>query len=664
MNPLLARTLPIPFPAITADALGPAVDATLAEANAALDAIQKGPASYASTLGALEDATVSLEHVAGIASHLEAVLDWPEFREAYNAVQPALATFGARLATDAGLFAALSMLRSSPALHTLDPVQVRHVQKTWEELQRSGAGLDTKDKARLAALEVELTDLTTRFSQNAVDAQAAFELIVHDPNALAGLPDSARAAAEASAKSVGKDGYRFTLDGPSYVAALTYLDDAALREKLYRAHSTRAAGENAALIGRILELRREKARLLGFANFADLVLQERMAGSGAEARAFVQNTLRAAEPAFRRETEELTAFRRQLEGSDAPPLAAWDVSYYAEKLRKERYALDDEQLRPYFALERVLAGMFDLARKLFDVHVTQIQGLPVWHDDVRVYQARRGDRDLGVFYLDLHPRPGKRDGAWMHGLQDNLPGAPGVGLIVANMTKPDEHGQCLLLHREVATLFHEFGHLLHHMLSEVPVRALAGTKVAWDFVELPSQILENWTWEPEALASFALHHQTGEPLPADLAQRLQTARSFRAASALVRQLGFSSVDLALHVDYDPANDGDVLAYSRAILERHSPTALPADHAMVASFLHLFSSPVGYAAGYYSYQWAEALEADAFARFREVGLFDRGVGDAFAEHVLSRGNSAEPRDLFRAFRGRDVDLQAMLRRISL
>ncbi len=669
-NRLAAQTFPIPFPAITADMVQPAVEAALAEAVAGLDAVAEAT-TYDGIFGTLDRNSRLLDYVGGIVSHLEGVLDWPEFRVAYNAVQPALALFGARLATDGALFRAVTCLRESAEYQTLDPVQKRHVDKSWEELRRSGAGLDDAGKQRLAALDVELAGLTTRFSQNTVDAAAAFELIVDDPERLAGLPHSAREAARASAAEQGKQGWRFTLDGPSYVAALTYLDDASLRECMYHAYSTRASKaphDNTAIVARILDLRREKAALLGFAHFADLVLEDRMARSGAEALRFLDQLWRAAEPRFAKDALELHEFRRELEGDAAPALNAWDASYYAEKLRKARYAIDDEQLRPYFPLEKVLGGLFELAHKLFGVKVERVTDHPTWHPDVRVYRATLGPRDLGVFYMDLHPRAGKRDGAWMHGLVDADPdrhqGKPGVGVIVGNMTKPDAAGTCLLLHREVVTLFHEFGHLLHHMLSDVHVRALAGTKVAWDFVELPSQILENWTWEEEALAFIAHHHDTQAPLPKELIHRLRNARSYRAASALVRQIGFSMVDLALHTTYAPAKDGDVLAFSRAILQTHSAAPLPKDHAMVTAFNHLFSSPVGYAAGYYSYQWAEALEADAFALFAEHGIFDAKTGSRFVDAILSRGDSQDPRDLFRSFRGRDVDPNAMLARIGL
>ena len=470
MSVLTAQTYPIPFPAITAEQVEPAVAEALAEATQGLESIGD---TYDGIFGTLDRTSRKLDYVGGIVAHLEGVLEWPELRAAYNAVQPALATFGARLATDGKLFRAVTALRGSAEYATLGAVQKRHVDKTHDELQRSGAGLDDAGKAQLAALDVELSELTTKFSQNTVDAAAAYGLVVEHEAQLAGLPKAARETARASAEEHGTPGWRFGLDGPSYVAALTYLDDAPLREQLYRVYSTRASApphDNTPLVARILELRQRKAKLLGFDHFADLVLRDRMAQTGAEARSFLETLWRASEPRFVQDSAELLAFRRELEGPAAPELAAWDLAYYAEKLRKARYAIDDEQLRPYFPLESVLSGLFDLAHRLFGVRVQPVAGHPVWHDSVRVYRAQLGERDLGVFYMDLHPRTGKRDGAWMHGLMDAHEGVRGVGLIVANMTKPDQSGTCLLLHREVVTLFHEFGHLLHHLLSNVGVR--------------------------------------------------------------------------------------------------------------------------------------------------------------------------------------------------
>jgi oligopeptidase A len=347
----------------------------------------------------------------------------------------------------------------------------------------------------------------------------------------------------------------------------------------------------------------------------------------------------------------------------------WDVTYYAEKLRRARFDFDEEALRPYFPLDRVIEGIFEIARRLYGVRVEPWQGAPTWHESVRAFVLREADGAAGAaFYVDVAPRETKRDGAWMFGLYNALPGAPRMSrhleVLAGNLTPPLGDRPALLSHREVETLFHEFGHLMHHASSRVPVRGLAGTAVAWDFVELPSQIMENWCWEREALDVFARHHVSGEPIPGELYGRMRAARTFRAANAMMRQLGFAELDLALHTDYRPEEHGPVVPYARAIMQRFSAVPLPPDHAMVASFSHLFGSPVGYAAGYYSYKWAEVLEADAFSRFLREGIFDRGVGRAFREGILARGDSEDPAALFRGFMGLDPSLVALLARDGL
>jgi oligopeptidase A len=508
-----------------------------------------------------------------------------------------------------------------------------------------------------------------------LDATNAFELVVDDGARLAGLPEQAVQAARESAAQKGIAGYRFTLQAPSYTPVLTYLDDAAVRERLYRAFTTRAAAgelDNRPLVARILDLRREKAELLGFASFADLVLEDRMAKTGAEARRFVAVLHEQTAPFFARENAELNAFRRELEGEGAPEIMPWDVAYYAEKLRRARFDFDEEALRPYFPLDRVLDGLFEIARRLYGVRVEPWDGAPVWHPSVRSFVVREADGEVGAaFYVDVAPRESKRDGAWMMGLHTAVPGAAKHGglsrhleVLAGNVTPPLQGQPACLSHREVETMFHEFGHLMHHASSRVPVRSLAGTSVAWDFVELPSQIMENWCWEREALDLFARHHETGRAIPEELLSRMRAARAFRAANAMMRQLGFAEVDLALHMDYRPAVDGPVVPYGRAIMQRFSAVHLPADHAMITSFSHLFASPVGYAAGYYSYKWAEVLEADAFSRFLREGLFDPGVGRAFRAGILARGDSEDPAALFRGFMGRDPTLDALLARDGL
>ncbi len=671
-NPLLHIHPVVPYHRITADHVSPAITLLLREARTRLDAVTAltGPRTYANTLAALDDATEPLGFAMGLVSHLESVSTSPALRAAYNAVQPVVSEFYAGIELDDGLYAALRAFAETAEAAALTGARRRHLDKTLDEFRRRGAGLDPAGKARLREIAAELAERTTRFSQNVLDATNAWELVVSDERQLAGLPAGAVDAARQSAASRGLErGWRFTLAMPSYLAVLTYADDASLRERTWRAYNTRATAaphDNRGLVGEILRLRAERAALLHYADFADLVLADRMAKSGATARDFVDGLTGLTANSAAREHEDLQAFRREIEGADAPALQPWDVAYYAEKMRLARFDVDEEQLRPYFPVERVLEGIFATAERLYGIRVKPAQ-LPVWHESVRSYALEEGGEILGYFHADLFPRESKRDGAWMKGLWLARPGeGPHLGLFCANVTPPprDGSGQPGLTHREVETLFHEFGHLLHHMLSRVEVRALGGTHVPWDFVELPSQIMENWCWAREALALFARREDTGELLPDDVFDRMLRARTFRAASAQMRQLGFATVDLALHRDFDPSRDGDVLAYARRVMAPFQPVAPPDDFAMIAGFGHLFASAVGYAAGYYSYKWAEVLDADAFTRFRDEGVFNPRVGRAFRDTILARGDSDDPAALFRAFMGRDARAEALLERNGL
>ncbi|WP_437597871.1 M3 family metallopeptidase [Sorangium sp. So ce590] len=677
-NPLLSLGFEIPFDRIRSEHVEPAVRALLDDARARLEALiaTPGPRTYDSTLAALEAVTDRLDRAMNVVSHLESTSTTPELRAAYNAVQPEVSEFLSGIALNEGVYGALKAFAATPEAAALTGPRRRFFKKTLDDFRRSGAELDPPGKKRLSEIDVELATLTLRFSQNVLDATNAFEFVVEDPARLAGLPPSAVEAARQSAQDKGVKGYRFTLQAPSYIPVLTHLDDASIRERFYRAFNTRATEgdhDNRPLLRRILELRREKAALLGYATFADLVLEDRMAKTGAEARRFVATLRERTEPVFAREKEELAAFRREIEGPFAPPLSPWDVAYYAEKLRRARYDFDDEALRPYFPLDRVVSGLFEVAHRLYGVRITPWQDAPTWHPSVRAYRLLEADgAQSAAFYLDFAPREQKRDGAWMHGLVTGAPseggGAAGedarhLEILAGSFTPPVGGRPALLNHREVETLFHEFGHMMHHASSRVPIRSLAGTNVAWDFVELPSQIMENWCWEREALDLFARHHETGAPVPDDLLQRMRAARTFRAGATTMRQLGFAEIDLALHMDWAPER-GDVVEFAREVLARYSPVPLPEGYAMIAGFSHLFSSPVGYAAGYYSYKWAEVLDADAFSRFQEEGLFSRKVGDAFRSQILALGDTQDPMDLYRSFRGREPTLDALLQRSGL
>jgi len=667
-NPLLGEQFLIPFDQIRAEHVEPAIAELLGRAKRQLDELIRapGPRTWENTMEALDHLADPLEYAFGVVKHLESVATTPELRAAFNRVQPEVSAFFSSLPLNDALWQAVRSYSETEDARALTGTRRRFLTKTVDNFRRHGAELDPAGKKKLEEMDVELTRLTTRFGENVLDSTNTWDLTIDDEGKLAGLPPSAVEAARASAASKGRSGWRFTLQGPSYVALMTYLDDREIRRDTYLAQTTRATTgdhDNRPILARILELRRAKAALLGFTDFADFVLVDRMAHTGAHAEDFLTTLKARTEAAFERENRELEAFAgRKLE--------PWDVGYYAEKQRKALYDFDEEELRPYFPLESVVHGMFEIAGRLYGVRVVERSGVPLWDAAVGYYEIRdeRTGALYGAFYADWFPRENKRGGAWMDSLitgvvrGDELD--PHAGLIAGNLTPPVGNKPALLTHRDVETIFHEFGHLLHHCLSRVEVRSMAGTSVAWDFVELPSQIMENWCWEREALDLFARHYQTGERIPEELFRKMLRARNFRAANAQMRQLSFGFADLALHRHYDPARDGDAVAYSREILQRFSAAPLPANHAMIASFTHLFGSPVGYGAGYYSYKWAEVLDADAFSRFRHEGIFNRRTGMEFRARILQRGDSEDPADLYRSFMGRDPDPNALLERNGL
>jgi len=667
-NPLLSINFHVPFDRIQAGHVEPGVRELIARAQSHIDRIagDDAPRSFDNTMLALEKSTDNLDYALAVVRHLESVATTPELRAAWNAVEPETSAFYSQIPLNEGLWKQLQRYSATADAKSLEGTRQRFLKKTLDSFRRHGAELDPAGKKRMAEIDVELTKITTKYSENVLDSTNAFELIITDEAQLAGLPPSAIDAARQSAQQKNAAGWRFTLQAPSYIPVMTYLDDRAVRERLYRAFAARATEperDNRPLLGRILELRREKARLLGFADFADFVLEDRMAHKGAAALKFLEDLKVKTDPFFAKENAALEAFAGQ-------KLEPWDVGYWAEKQRRALYDFDEEELRPYFPAERVVEGMFGIVERLYGIEVRQQTGVPVWHPDVRYYEVRdRGGALIGAFYADWFPRESKRDGAWMEAfITGHYIGGnrcePHLGCICGNLTPPIGDKPALLTHREVETIFHEFGHLLHHVLSRVEVRSLAGTSVAWDFVELPSQIMENWCWEREALNLFARHYQTGEAIPEDLFGKMLRARTYRGANVQMRQLGFGFVDLKLHCEYDPARDGDVLAYARDIIQPFSAAKLPENYAMIAAFTHLFSSPVGYGAGYYSYKWAEVLDADAFTRFRDEGIFSSEIGGAFREHILSKGDSEDPAVLYRRFMGRDPDPDALLVRSGL
>ena len=669
-NPLLIERFPIAFDRVRAEHVEPAIQVLLKQMENRLADLGESdkPRNYQNVLLTLDSMTEPLDFAMSVVRHLEAVATYPELRAAYNAVQGPVSQFYTSIPLNEKLWQSVKQIAQSTNPADLTPVHRRYLQKTVTGFRRAGADLDATGKQKLQEIDVELTRITTKFGQNVLDATNSYELLISEEARLAGLPESALVAARESAKAKGREGWRLTLQGPSYVASMTYLDDRALRLELWEASNHRATeGErdNRPLIKKILQLRREKAQLLGYRDFADLILEERMAKNGGDAQAFLEDLSRKTKPHFDRENASLAALAKDLGYETIHP---WDIAYLAEKQRRALYDFDEEELRPYFELDRVVAGMFEIFSRVLNIRVLEEPQVPGWDPAVKYYRVEDAASGvlLGGFYTDWFPRENKRGGAWMDAFITGYPdeNRPHVGLISGNLTPPVGAEPALLTHRDVETIFHEFGHLLHHTLSRVPVRSLAGTSVPWDFVELPSQIMENWTMEQQALHLFARHYKTGEPIPDALFDKMKRARTFRSANMQMRQLGLGTVDLKLHREFDPYGTQDVMAFAREILAEFTPAPLPHDYAMIASFTHLFASPVAYGAGYYSYKWAEVLDADAFTRFRREGIFNAETGGDYRRHILESGDADDPAQLYRSFMGRDPDANALLVRLGL
>jgi len=687
-NPFRETSFHIRWSQLSAAQVEPAITAALDDAQRALDAVATldlEAVTYRNTVLALEAATLELGQTWGKVTHLQSVADSPELRAAHNAVLPKVTAFFAKISLWPELWQRLKAFARTPEAAALTGIHRRFLDETLADFRQAGADLPADSRARLEALQTELAELTQKYSENVLDATNAWQLLVEDEGRLAGLPPHALAAARqsAAAKQLGteeKPVWRFTLHGPSQEPVLTYLEDGALRRELWSAAVAVGAAsphDNTTLIGKILRLRAEKAALLGKAHFADAILERRMAKNGARALSFIEDLRERSATGFARETADLVAFKAARTRARVPAnLAPWELGYWSEKLRREQYDFDEEVLRPYFPMGGVIAGLFDLVGRVFGLKVTEHPtvgpgAVEVWHPEVKFYDLfdARG-RHVGSFYADWHPRESKRGGAWMNylltgGPQPDGSRAPHLGLICGNLTPPSGGKPALLTHREVETIFHEFGHLLHHLLGEVEIKSLNGVNVAWDFVELPSQIMENWCWERESLDLFARQYETGDVIPDPIFRKMVAAKNFRAATVMTRQISLAKMDLLLHTrtaEFAAVRDVEPVIRA-AIADCLIPTEPPAP-TLVKRFTHIFSDPVGYAAGYYSYKWAEVLEADAFTRFRTEGLFNATVGEDFVSKVLSRGNAADPAELFRDFMGRDPDLEPLLRRSGI
>ncbi|WP_421262458.1 oligopeptidase A [Aeromonas jandaei] len=672
-NPLLSMDSLPPFSQIHPDHVQPAVTQAIADCKQKIKDVlaHTEPHTWDSLIAPLEEVNDRLARIWSPVSHLNSVLNSEPLRAAHDACLPLLSEFQTYVGQHEGLYQAYLALSESDDFPRLGGAQRKEIQNTLRDFRLSGIGLPAEAQQRYGEIQARLSELASRFSNNVLDATQGWHKLVADEAELAGLPESVLAAARQMAELKGKEGWLFTLDIPSYLPVMMYADNRELRAEMYEAFTTRASDQgpnagkwdNSAIMTELLTLRSELARLLGFANYAELSLATKMADKTSQVVDFLTDLAAKSLPQGKAELEEIRAFAAEQHGQSE--LAAWDIAYYAEKLKQHKFSISDEQLRPYFPANKVVKGLFEVVKRVFGMKVRERLGIDTWHPDVRFYDIFDSEDELrGSFYLDLYAREHKRGGAWMDVClgrryrQDGSLQKP-VAYLTCNFNGPVDGKPALFTHDEVVTLFHEFGHGIHHMLTRIDVAGVAGINgVAWDAVELPSQFLENWCWESEALAFISGHYETGEPLPADLLEKMLTARNFQAAMQMLRQLEFALFDFRLHQEFDPAKPDQIPALLGEVRSQVAVMTPPAFNRFQHSFSHIFAG--GYAAGYYSYKWAEVLSADAFSRFEEEGIFNPATGQSFLQNILEKGGSKEPMELFRAFRGREPKVDALLR----
>ena len=665
LNPLLSTAELTDFPAIRAEHIEPAIRELLASQRRHIATLVANDApSFATVIEPLEEMQHQLTRTWSPISHLNAVTNNDALRASYNQCLPLLSEYSTDLAQSEPLYRAYAAIAKHEA-GSLDATQRRVIENSLRDFELAGVALPAERKERFKAVMTELSQLGAKFEENVLDATNTWTKHIADIAELKGLSAAVIAQAAARAKDAGQDGYLMTLDQPSYVAVMTDAESQALRYAYYEAWSTRASDrgpsagqwDNGEVMAQILKLRHESAQLLGFTNYAAYALATRMAKTPEEVTQFLQQLARAARGAAQREFTELEAFAgRKLE--------PWDMGFFAEKLQQQRYSISQEELRPYFPLPKVLNGLFEVAQTLFGVRIQERCGVPVWHHDVRYFDIQDASgAAIGSFYLDACARPNKRSGAWMDecvGRKD-LRGssAKPIAHLVCNFLPPGNAAPALLTHDDVVTLFHEFGHGLHHMLTRVVYPSIAGINgVSWDAVELPSQFLENYAWDPAVLQKISAHFQSGATLPAATLQQLLATRSFHAGLATMRQIELALFDFRIHTDYDPALGARILPILAEVRREVAIVQPPEWNRFPNNFSHIFAG--GYAAGYYSYKWAEVLAADAFAAFEEAGVFDRVTAQRFLDAILTRGGSRDALDAFVEFRGRKPDIQPLLR----
>lgn len=671
-NPLLTPfTLP-PFSAIKPEHVVPAVTEALNDCRATVEKVvaQGAPYTWDNLCQPLAEVDDRLGRLFSPVSHLNSVKNSPELRQAYEQTLPLLSEYSTWVGQHEGLYQAYLALKEGEHYAGLDLAQKKAVDNALRDFKLSGIGLPQEKQKRYGEIAARLSELGSTYSNNVLDATMGWSKLIADESELAGMPESALAAAKAQAEAKEQQGWLLTLDIPSYLPVMTYCDNQALREEMYRAYSTRASDQgpnagkwdNGPIMAEELALRHELAELLGFDSYAHKSLATKMAQSPSQVIDFLNDLAKRARPQGEKELAQLRAFAKEHYGLDE--LKPWDLTYYGEKQKQHLYTISDEQLRPYFPETRAVNGLFEVVKRIYGITAQERTDVDVWHPDVRFFDLFDENGELrGSFYLDLYARENKRGGAWMDDCVGMMRRADGslqkpVAYLTCNFNRPVQGKPALFTHDEVTTLFHEFGHGLHHMLTRVETPGVSGISgVPWDAVELPSQFMENWCWEPEALAFISGHFETGEPLPKELLDKMLAAKNYQAALFILRQLEFGLFDFRLHTEFDPAKGAQILETLREVKKLVAVVPSPEWGRFPHAFSHIFAG--GYAAGYYSYLWADVLAADAYSRFEEEGIFNRETGQSFLDNILTRGGAEEPMELFKRFRGREPQLDAML-----
>ncbi|MCF6324703.1 MAG: oligopeptidase A [Gammaproteobacteria bacterium] len=672
-NPLLDLSGLPRFSLIKPEHVEPAINQVLADCRTQVETLLATNTAYTwdNLIQPLEDIDERLSRVWSPVSHMNSVINSDELRASYNACLGKLSNYGTEMGQHAGLFKAYQSIAKGEEYHKLDRTQKKIIDNSIRDFRLSGIDLNEKQQARYKALMEELSTLTSKFEEHILDATREWSKVITNETDLAGLPDSTRAMAQQSATQREQKGWLFTLEFPSYLGVMTYADDRDFRKEMYTAFVTRASDQgphagkwdNTPLMEEILALRFEAAQLLGFENYAERSIATKMAVSTSQVMAFLSDLAERSLPIAKSDLDELRTFANKQHG--IAELEAWDVVYYGEKLRQHKYSISQEAIKPYFPEHRVIAGMFGVVEKLYGLNITESRRVETWHKDVRFFEIFDKDGQLrGQFYLDLYARQFKRGGAWMdecivRKLTDNGSIQTPVAYLTCNFSSPIGDDPALFTHDEVLTLFHEFGHGLHHMLTRVDYPSVSGINgVAWDAVELPSQFMENWCWEREALALISGHYQSGETLPDEMFDKMIAAKNFQSGMQMVRQLEFSIFDFRIHLEFDPDKGAAIHEILDDVRQHVSVIKPPSFNRFPHSFSHIFSG--GYSAGYYSYKWAEVLSSDAFSLFEEKGIFDRESGLNFLSMILERGGSRDPMELFIDFRGREPQIDALLR----